>query len=98
MGSRFDVGTALIHLGGVRFPVTGPARYTMNAAEAIRVAEEFGLSALVPIHYEGWKHFRQGQAAVERAFARSRDREPGPLAEAGGAAARSRSEIGRIAE
>jgi L-ascorbate metabolism protein UlaG (beta-lactamase superfamily) len=68
VGSRFDVGTALIHLGGVRFPVTGPARYTMNAAEAIRVAEEFGLSTLVPIHYEGWKHFRQGQAAVERAF------------------------------
>jgi L-ascorbate metabolism protein UlaG (beta-lactamase superfamily) len=68
VGRRFDVGTALIHLGGVRFPVTGPARYTMNAAEAIRVAEEFDLQSLVPIHYEGWKHFRQGQGAVERAF------------------------------
>jgi L-ascorbate metabolism protein UlaG (beta-lactamase superfamily) len=68
VGSRFDVGTALIHLGGVRFPVTGPARYTMNAAEAIRVAREFDLQTLVPIHYEGWKHFRQGRGAVERAF------------------------------
>ena len=35
IGGRFNVGTALIHLGGVRFPITGPARYTMNAAEAV---------------------------------------------------------------
>ena len=24
---------------------------------------------IVPIHYEGWKHFREGRAAAERAFA-----------------------------
>jgi len=69
VGRRFDVGTALIHLGGVRFPVTGPARYTMNAAEAARVATEFDLETLLPIHYEGWKHFRQGRDEVERVFA-----------------------------
>ncbi len=69
VAERFDVGTAIVHLGGVRFPVSGPARYTMNAAEAVRVAEEFGLKTLVPIHYEGWKHFRQGREDVERAFA-----------------------------
>src|SRR6478736_965906 len=32
VGRRFDIGTAIVNLGGVRFPVTGPARYTMNAA------------------------------------------------------------------
>jgi L-ascorbate metabolism protein UlaG (beta-lactamase superfamily) len=68
VAERFDVGTAIVHLGGVRFPVTGPARYTMNAAEAVRVAEEFELKTLVPIHYEGWKHFRQGRDDVEGAF------------------------------
>jgi L-ascorbate metabolism protein UlaG (beta-lactamase superfamily) len=68
VGTRFEVGTALLHLGGVRFPFTGPARYTMNAAEAVRVARDFDLKTLVPIHYEGWKHFRQGRGAVERAF------------------------------
>jgi len=41
----------------------------MNAAEAIRVAGEFQLQTLLPIHYEGWKHFRQGRSEVERAFA-----------------------------
>jgi hypothetical protein len=24
---------------------------------------------VIPVHYEGWKHFRQGRDAVERAFA-----------------------------
>ena len=69
VAERFDVGTAIVHLGGVRFPVTGPARYTMNAAEAVRVARDFELKTLVPLHYEGWKHFRQGRAEVESAFA-----------------------------
>ncbi len=68
VGRRFDIGTALVHLGGVRFPHTGPARYTMNAAEAVRVARDFDLRTLVPIHFEGWKHFRQGRGAVEREF------------------------------
>jgi L-ascorbate metabolism protein UlaG (beta-lactamase superfamily) len=69
VGERFDIGTALIHIGGVRFAISGPARYTMNAAEAARVAREFDLKTLLPIHYEGWKHFREGRAAAEQTFA-----------------------------
>jgi hypothetical protein len=23
----------------------------------------------IPVHYEGWKHFRQGRPAIEKAFA-----------------------------
>jgi L-ascorbate metabolism protein UlaG (beta-lactamase superfamily) len=71
VGKRFDVGTGLIHLGGVRFPISGPARYTMNAKEAARVASELGLDTLLPIHYEGWKHFRESRAAAEQEFAAS---------------------------
>jgi len=68
VAERFDIGTAIVHLGGVGFPLTGPARFTMNAAEAVRVAGDFELKTLVPIHYEGWKHFRQGSAELESAF------------------------------
>jgi L-ascorbate metabolism protein UlaG (beta-lactamase superfamily) len=68
VGERFDVGTALIHMGGVRFAISGPARYTMNAAEAARTAEELGVKTVLPIHYEGWKHFREGRADAERTF------------------------------
>lgn len=65
---RFDVGTAILNLGGVRFPVTGPARYTLTAADAVRVTRELDPRTVVPLHFEGWKHFRQGREEVERAF------------------------------
>ena len=31
VADRVDVGTALPHMGGVRFSVTGPVRYSMTA-------------------------------------------------------------------
>jgi L-ascorbate metabolism protein UlaG (beta-lactamase superfamily) len=69
VAERLDVGTALVHLGGVRFPVTGPFRYTMTAAEAVELCGLLKPRTVVPIHYEGWKHFRQGRDAIEAEFA-----------------------------
>jgi L-ascorbate metabolism protein UlaG (beta-lactamase superfamily) len=69
VADRVDVDTALIHLGGVRFPVTGPFRYTMTAAEAVELCDLLKPRTVVPIHYEGWKHFRQGREAIEAEFA-----------------------------
>ncbi len=73
---RLKVGTAIVHLGGVRFPVSGPLRYTMTAADAAELCGLIDPQTIVPIHYEGWKHFREGRAAAERAFAAA----PGELA------------------
>jgi L-ascorbate metabolism protein UlaG (beta-lactamase superfamily) len=66
---RLEIGTALLHLGGVRFPVTGPLRYTMTANEAVELCGLVRPHTAIPIHYEGWKHFREGRDAIERAFA-----------------------------
>ena len=66
---RLRIGTALLHLGGVRFPVTGPLRYTMTAGEAVELCGLARPHTAIPIHYEGWKHFREGRDAAERAFA-----------------------------
>ena len=66
---RLRIGTALLHLGGVRFPVSGPVRYTMTAREAVQLCGLIRPRTVIPIHYEGWKHFREGRAAAERAFA-----------------------------
>jgi L-ascorbate metabolism protein UlaG (beta-lactamase superfamily) len=66
---RLDVDTAILHLGGVRFPVTGPLRYTLTAAEAIELVSSIGPREAIPIHYEGWKHFREGRAAIEAELA-----------------------------
>jgi len=66
VADRLEVDTALIHLGGVRFPVTGPLRYTMSAAEAVELCGLIGPRTVIPIHYEGWGHFKQGREAMER--------------------------------
>ncbi|MEO3861678.1 MBL fold metallo-hydrolase [Acrocarpospora sp. B8E8] len=59
-------GTVLLHLGGVRFPLTGPLRYTMTAADAVELCEGISPATVLPVHYEGWQHFSEGRAAIER--------------------------------
>ena len=53
----------------VRFPVTGPLRYSMTAREAVELCGLLRPRTVVPVHYEGWTHFRQGRDGIERAFA-----------------------------
>ena len=69
VATRLTVDTALLHLGGVQFPVTGPVRYTMTARDAVDLCRLVRPRTAIPIHYEGWKHFRQGRRAIEREFA-----------------------------
>jgi L-ascorbate metabolism protein UlaG (beta-lactamase superfamily) len=69
LADRLNVGTAVLHLGGVRFPVSGPLRYTMTAKEAVELCELIRPRTVIPIHYEGWKHFREGRETIEREFA-----------------------------
>jgi len=70
---RLRVGTAVLHLGGVQFPVTGPLRYTMTAEDAVELSGLLGARTVIPIHYEGWAHFKEGRSAIERAFAGAPD-------------------------
>ncbi|HEX7058447.1 MAG TPA: MBL fold metallo-hydrolase [Solirubrobacterales bacterium] len=69
VADRLTVGTALLHLGGVRFPISGPARFTMTAREAVELCGLLQPQTVIPIHYEGWKHFREGREAIEHEFA-----------------------------
>jgi L-ascorbate metabolism protein UlaG (beta-lactamase superfamily) len=67
IGARFRVSAAVLHLGGAGFPISGPIRYTMSARDVPRMARSLGARTIVPIHYEGWRHFREQPA-------RARDR------------------------
>jgi L-ascorbate metabolism protein UlaG (beta-lactamase superfamily) len=69
VADRLRVGTALLHLGGVRFPISGPVRYTMTAKEAVELCRLIEPRTVIPIHYEGWAHFREGREAIERELA-----------------------------
>jgi len=68
VGRRFKVGTSIMHLGGVQFRITGPIRYTFSGEEAAVVAKAFGTKKILPIHYEGWTHFREDKKKSEDAF------------------------------
>lgn len=63
---RLDVGTVVVHLGGVRFPTTGPVRYTMTVAEGRELCRSLRPRTVLPVHHEGWSHFLDSAAALER--------------------------------
>jgi len=66
---RFQVGTAILHIGKASFPATGPIHFTLNAKEAVRVVKALNPHTVMPIHYEGWKHFRESKVEAEKEFA-----------------------------
>lgn len=63
------VDVALIHCGSVRFPITGPLRYSMNGAEAARLIGLLRPRVAVPVHYEGWSHFAEPEARLRTRLA-----------------------------
>jgi L-ascorbate metabolism protein UlaG (beta-lactamase superfamily) len=68
---RLPIGVAILHLGGARFPVTGPLRYSMTVENAIELCRLVQPTTVIPVHYEGWSHFRQGGAAIEAELAKA---------------------------
>ena len=54
-----DIDVLLLHLGSVKFPVTGPVRYSMQGADAVTLIEHTNPRHVVPVHYEGWSHFSE---------------------------------------
>ena len=69
VGERVPVATMLLHLGGVQFPVSGPLRYTMTARQAVELVRLVRPHTVIPVHYEGWKHFREPRSVAERELA-----------------------------
>ena len=68
IADRFKIGTAILHLGSAQFPIMGPLRFTLNAHEAVKIAHTLKPHTLIPIHYEGWKHFKETGPSARRVF------------------------------
>ncbi len=68
VAKRFTVSVGIFHLGRASFPVTGPIRFTMDAKDGVKAARALNPRTIIPIHYEGWNHFREGRAGIEREF------------------------------
>jgi L-ascorbate metabolism protein UlaG (beta-lactamase superfamily) len=69
VADRVDVDVAILHLGEVQFPITGPVRYSMTAEDGVELCGLVQPRVAVPVHYEGWSHFHEGRAVVERTLA-----------------------------
>jgi L-ascorbate metabolism protein UlaG (beta-lactamase superfamily) len=71
VADRLDVDVAILHLGEVQFPITGPVRYSMTAHDAIELSRAVRPRIAIPVHYEGWSHFHEGRNAIEQQIDRA---------------------------
>jgi L-ascorbate metabolism protein UlaG (beta-lactamase superfamily) len=91
VAQRAEVDVAVVHLGQVRFPITGPATYSMTAADGVELMTAVRPRVAVPVHFDGWSHFQEGRdvvaATIAAAPADVRDRfqllDPGVATEVG---------------
>lgn len=66
---RFNVTIAILFMGAARVTEVGPAHLTFTGKEGVEAARAFKDAAIVPLHYEGWKHFSESRKEIENAFA-----------------------------
>ncbi|WP_426311085.1 MBL fold metallo-hydrolase [Cellulosimicrobium sp. E-16] len=64
------VDVAIVHAGAARVPtILDGAALTLGGAGVAEVARLLRAPVVVPVHAEGWAHFSESVADVERAFA-----------------------------
>ena len=64
------VDVALLFAGAASVPHLFEGRpLTLSGVQVVDVAQVLGVRAVVPMHCEGWTHYREGSAAVVAAFA-----------------------------
>ena len=62
IAGRFDIGLVIAHLGNVQSP--DGAALTMSSADVPALAATFPDAMLVPVHFEGWKHFSETEQVL----------------------------------
>jgi L-ascorbate metabolism protein UlaG (beta-lactamase superfamily) len=63
---RFKAGIVLLFAGSAQ--TRGPFHLTMDTNDAIETAQAFPDATIVPVHTEGWAHFRQSGDDLLKAF------------------------------
>ena len=68
IGQKFDINTGILHMGAANVPAAGDFRLTMDAAEGSKLSKELGLKAILPAHFEGWMHYKEGRKPLGDKF------------------------------
>jgi L-ascorbate metabolism protein UlaG (beta-lactamase superfamily) len=63
-----EIMIAVLFLGAARVPMVN-SHLTFTAAEAVRFSRAMPRTAIVPVHFEGWKHFSESRRQIAQTFA-----------------------------
>jgi L-ascorbate metabolism protein UlaG (beta-lactamase superfamily) len=63
---RFPAGVVLLFAGSAQ--TRGPFHLTMDVNDAIETAHAFPDATIVPLHHDGWAHFKQSGDDLEKSF------------------------------
>jgi L-ascorbate metabolism protein UlaG (beta-lactamase superfamily) len=66
VAKRFNPQYIFLFAGAAR--ARGPFNLTMGTNDAIDTAFAFPHAKIIPLHYEGWKHFTQNESDIVRSF------------------------------
>jgi L-ascorbate metabolism protein UlaG (beta-lactamase superfamily) len=67
LAKRKKVDIAILHLGAGAFPyLKKNLRVSMNGEEAIETTKLLNPNLVIPIHYEGWWHFKQSVKSLKK--------------------------------
>lgn len=67
---RYNIDTAIIHLGGVQFRyLTGFGQYTMDSTGLFKAVNVLRPCTIIPIHYRGWTHFKESEDSLRKMLA-----------------------------
>ena len=70
VASRYKINVGIFHLGSVEFRyLTAFGRYTMNSSDLLKSVNVLNPNVIIPIHYKGWTHFKEKEAALRSRIA-----------------------------
>ncbi|HTO73085.1 MAG TPA: MBL fold metallo-hydrolase, partial [Gemmatimonadales bacterium] len=65
---RFKPDLVVLFMGAARVAQAGPSHLTMTAEDGVAAARAFPQATIVPVHYEGWRHFSESRADIDKGF------------------------------
>ena len=66
VAKRFDPDYVFLFAGAAQ--VRGPFNVTMGTNDAMDTAILFPNATIIPVHYEGWKHYTQDEKDIQKCF------------------------------
>lgn len=72
VSQRFpSIDISIVFCGAARTPLLGDANLTLGSEEAAMAAQILGSDVVIPVHFEGWMHFTEGEELLQTAFEKS---------------------------